>query len=84
MLEDENNDGIYLMFGMKQIPDKPIVKPIRIPLKHPFKTEGVETCLFTKDPQADFKALLKTKSVQCVTKVWFGLSIRPRLQRDIL
>ncbi|KAJ3410959.1 Ribosomal L1 domain-containing protein 1 [Chytridiales sp. JEL 0842] len=71
LLEDAT--ALWLIVGTKKMPDNHSVKPIRIPLKHAILPTDAEICLFTKDPQKDFKALLEEKKVTGVDKV-IGIS----------
>ncbi|KAI8907299.1 ribosomal protein L1/ribosomal biogenesis protein [Gorgonomyces haynaldii] len=50
----DNQPTVWLVFTTKKIHDKLKLKPVRIRIPHPFK-ENPSVCLFTKDPQREFK-----------------------------
>ncbi|KAJ3346262.1 hypothetical protein HDU83_003260 [Entophlyctis luteolus] len=64
----------WITITTKKAPLAARVKPHKIPIKHPLNPEqdSQEVCLFVKDPQKDFKALLAEKNIT-VDKV-IGLS----------
>ncbi|GAB5587735.1 proteasome-interacting protein cic1 [Umbelopsis nana] len=64
---------IWLIVGTKKIPDTRKTMPKRLALKHSVLSQGAEVCLFTKDPQKEFKELLSAKQVKRVNKV-MGIS----------
>ncbi|KAJ2960705.1 hypothetical protein NQZ79_g3906 [Umbelopsis isabellina] len=64
---------IWLIVGTKKIPDTRKTKPKRLNLKHSILPQGAEVCLFTKDPQKEYKELLSSKQVKRVNKV-MGIS----------
>ncbi|KAJ3329816.1 hypothetical protein HDU76_007084 [Blyttiomyces sp. JEL0837] len=64
LLEDEDVSTIWLVITTKKVPDSARVKPQRIPLKHPIIQPDAEVCLFTKDPQKDYKALMEKHNVK--------------------
>ena len=79
------DDTISLIIALKRIPDKVKAKPIqmyaigrslsvlispRSPLTHSLAPESQDICVFTKDPQADFKKMFQELAVPGVSKVW--------------
>ncbi|OZJ02172.1 hypothetical protein BZG36_04803 [Bifiguratus adelaidae] len=64
----EEASYVWLLIATKKISESNR-KPARIPLKHSLYGKGSEVCLFTKDPQKDYKELLEKKGVKSVTKV---------------
>merc|ERR1712000_763062 len=63
--------AIQLVVTLRQIPP-PRVRPIRIPLKHSIH-ENSDVCVFTKDPQKQFREEFSKRQVSGVSKV-IGLS----------
>ncbi|KAI8828625.1 ribosomal protein L1p/L10e family-domain-containing protein [Chytriomyces cf. hyalinus JEL632] len=64
-LEQDPKDRklFWLMVSTKKMPETIKIKPVKIPIVNSFTSESAEVCLFTKDPQKDFKALLQEKGV---------------------
>ncbi|KAG2187505.1 hypothetical protein INT44_005194 [Umbelopsis vinacea] len=71
LIEDES--VIWLIVGTKKIPDTRKAMPKRLNLKYSVLQSDAEVCLFTKDPQKEFKELLASKGVKRVNKV-IGIS----------
>ncbi|KAI8811640.1 ribosomal protein L1p/L10e family-domain-containing protein [Cladochytrium replicatum] len=81
-LDDDDEDGavangelldpdtpIYLTFGTVRIFETWRTKPQRIPVKHSMLDDTADVCLFTKDPQKDYKKILEEKGVKGISKV---------------
>ncbi|RIA96812.1 ribosomal protein L1p/L10e family-domain-containing protein [Glomus cerebriforme] len=60
---------IWLIITTFKFSDKPKLKPVSIPLKHPLYGSSTEICLITKDPQRTYKEWVKTHEVKRVQKV---------------
>ncbi|KAJ3384281.1 hypothetical protein HDU84_003048 [Entophlyctis sp. JEL0112] len=58
----------WITITTKKAPLAARVKPHKIPIKHPLNPEqdSQEVCLFVKDPQKDFKALLAEKNITVI------------------
>ncbi|KAK9765032.1 proteasome-interacting protein cic1 [Basidiobolus ranarum] len=67
LLQDE--EPIWLVVTTKKFSENSNIKPAKIPLRHPIISPGVDICLFTKDPQKEYKQLLETKGVKRISKV---------------
>ncbi|CAG8755953.1 3033_t:CDS:2, partial [Acaulospora colombiana] len=64
---------VWLIVSTHNFMGKNNDKPVIIPIKHPLYDSSTEICLFTKDPQREFKELVATKGVKQIKKV-IGLS----------
>jgi len=51
----DEEDTILLIFSLFKIPDQRTVKPIPIPIPNSLHNENLELCIFTKDPQKEYK-----------------------------
>lgn len=60
---------VWLVLSTKIPNDNSKVKPIRIPLKYPVINEESEVCLITKDPQSDYKEMLREQGITRISKV---------------
>ncbi|KAJ3193238.1 hypothetical protein HK101_005174 [Irineochytrium annulatum] len=60
----EETRYIRLVMSTKKMPERKSVKPLRIPLKHSILAPDAEVCVFTKDPQKEFKALFAEKGIK--------------------
>ncbi|KAI9026845.1 ribosomal protein L1p/L10e family-domain-containing protein [Hyaloraphidium curvatum] len=67
-------DFVFVILALKKIPDKANVKPIQIPVEHPFIKEDAEICLITKDPQREYKDLLEAKGARQLVHKVLGVS----------
>ncbi|KAG9301778.1 hypothetical protein G9A89_003325 [Geosiphon pyriformis] len=65
----QQRQTIWLTIGTKLFSEQGKDKPIKIPLRHALYGPDTEVCLFTKDPQKDFKELLSQHNVTRITKV---------------
>jgi len=65
----EEDELIYLTITLKKVPEKGKVKPITIPIPHPITNEDSEICIFTKDPQKEFKKIILDLKIPNVKKV---------------
>uniref|UniRef100_A0A7S3GEC6 Ribosomal L1 domain-containing protein 1 n=1 Tax=Palpitomonas bilix TaxID=652834 RepID=A0A7S3GEC6_9EUKA len=63
------DESINLVVALKKVPQQGRTKPFRLPLPNPIHTEDKEVCLFVKDPQRQYKDLLKEKNVDFIKKV---------------
>eukprot|EP00128_Syssomonas_multiformis_P008189 Colp12_sorted_trinity150504_noHs@17941 len=65
----EEESFIWLQIGLKKIPDTP-KRPYKIEIPNTLYAVGqTEACLFTKDPQKEYKALLQAQNVKGINKV---------------
>ncbi|CAG8780023.1 10761_t:CDS:2, partial [Acaulospora morrowiae] len=64
---------VWLIVSTHRFFDDNRDKPVIIPIKHPLYNSSTEICLFTKDPQKEFKELVATKGIKHIKKV-IGLS----------
>ncbi|KAH7106089.1 ribosomal protein L1 [Auriculariales sp. MPI-PUGE-AT-0066] len=81
--QDERDEGellpskdehVWLVIGTKTMHPEKKLKPRKIPLKHPLvDPRETSICLITKDPQREYKDLLKDKNINFVSRV-VGLS----------
>ncbi|ORX98258.1 ribosomal protein L1 [Basidiobolus meristosporus CBS 931.73] len=71
LLQDE--EPVWLVITTKKFSESSNIKPARIPLRHAIVSSGVDVCLFTKDPQKEYKQLLEKKGVKRISKV-IGIS----------
>ncbi|KAJ3207332.1 hypothetical protein HDU67_007532 [Dinochytrium kinnereticum] len=62
-------DAYWLVITTKLMPDSMKVKPHRIPLKHSLLDADADICLFTKDPQREFKNLVAETGVIGLSKL---------------
>ncbi|CAG8542433.1 2055_t:CDS:10 [Paraglomus brasilianum] len=60
---------VWLIVATHTFSEDAVARPARIPLKHPIYEADAEICLFTKDPQSQYKKLLKEKEVTKIDKV---------------
>ncbi|ORY15372.1 ribosomal protein L1 [Neocallimastix californiae] len=67
LLADES--PVWLVLATKIPPEHSKVKPIRIPLKYPIYNKDAEVCLITKDPQSEYKEMLKEQGITRINKV---------------
>ncbi|KAG4103048.1 ribosomal protein L1 [Neocallimastix lanati (nom. inval.)] len=67
LLADES--PVWLVLVTKIPPENSKVKPIRIPLKYPIYDKDTEVCLITKDPQSEYKEMLKEQGITSINKV---------------
>ncbi|KAJ3060919.1 hypothetical protein HDU99_005730 [Rhizoclosmatium hyalinum] len=69
-LEDDPSNGknFWLVVSTKKMPSSLKIKPAKIPVKHSFSDPDAEVCLFTKDPQKEYKELLESKGIK-ISKV---------------
>ncbi|KAF9268420.1 ribosomal protein L1 [Marasmius fiardii PR-910] len=61
---------IWLCVALKKSPSGMTFKPVRIPIVHPLvdpRTNGI--CLLTKDPQREYKELLKSHDIKFISRV---------------
>ncbi|ORX62488.1 ribosomal protein L1 [Basidiobolus meristosporus CBS 931.73] len=58
----QDDEPVWLVITTKRFTEKSNIKPTKIPLRHPFLNQGVDICLFTKDPQKEYKQLLEKKT----------------------
>lgn len=68
-IQDSKTSHLFITIGLKKIPEKKRIKPIQIPLTHPYRKDADQVCLITKDPQNDYKNLLKQKRITSIHKV---------------
>jgi len=59
----EESDTILLVVSLFKIPEKKVA-PIQIPLSNPIYEEDLEICVFTKDPQKEFKEKFQQQNVK--------------------
>lgn len=64
-----DDSPVWLVLSTKILPDNSKVKPIKIPLKYPIFDESSEVCLITKDPQSEYKVMLKEQGITSINKV---------------
>ncbi|ORX89530.1 ribosomal protein L1 [Basidiobolus meristosporus CBS 931.73] len=69
----QDDEPVWLVITTKRFTEKSNIKPTKIPLRHPFLNQGVDICLFTKDPQKEYKQLLEKKNIKQISKV-IGIS----------
>lgn len=62
------NDDVSLIISLKKTPDKARTKPHRVQIPHSLNSDA-SICVFTKDPQKDYKELLAKVPVAGVDKV---------------
>jgi len=43
------------------------------PLKYPIYNKDAEVCLITKDPQSEYKEMLKEQGITRINKVYFNI-----------
>ncbi|RKO89757.1 ribosomal protein L1/ribosomal biogenesis protein [Blyttiomyces helicus] len=72
-LVSDADSFIHLVLTTRKISEKKSIKPQRIPLPHSIYGEDIEVCLFTKDPQREFKDLIQEKGVKSIARV-IGIS----------
>ncbi|GET02017.1 ribosomal protein L1 [Rhizophagus clarus] len=60
---------IWLTVTTFKFSDKPKLKPVSIPLKHPLYGPSTDICLITKDPQRTYKEWVTAHKVKCIQKV---------------
>ncbi|KAI8618897.1 ribosomal protein L1p/L10e family-domain-containing protein [Chytriomyces sp. MP71] len=53
----------WLTVNTKKMPNSLKLKPVKIAIQNSFAPESAEVCLFTKDPQKEFKALLESNDI---------------------
>ncbi|KAJ3074426.1 hypothetical protein HDU98_011303 [Podochytrium sp. JEL0797] len=68
-VDPSNGQNFWLVIATKKMPSVLKIKPVKIPVKHSFAPSDAEICLFTKDPQREFKDLLEAKGITSITKV---------------
>ncbi|KAJ3026945.1 UNVERIFIED_CONTAM: hypothetical protein HDU68_004792 [Siphonaria sp. JEL0065] len=54
----------WLIVSTKKMPSSIKIKPVKIPIMHSITAKNAEVCLFTKDPQKDYKDLLEEKGIK--------------------
>jgi ribosome biogenesis protein UTP30 len=75
--EDVDEEGkalasVWLVLGLQKIPEQRHVKPIKLALPKPWKCaedELTTVCLITKDPQREYKDLIKPLGLKSVSKI---------------
>ncbi|ORX87550.1 ribosomal protein L1 [Anaeromyces robustus] len=67
LLADES--PVWLVLSTKIPPENSKVKPIKIPLKYPIYNKNSDVCLITKDPQSEYKEMLKEQGITNISKV---------------
>lgn len=60
---------VWLQVTIKELNPHRKVKPARIPLAHPLLDEQASVCLLVKDPQREYKELLREKNITSVSRV---------------
>jgi ribosome biogenesis protein UTP30 len=63
---------VYLEVGFNKIDEKSSLKPVRLSIPNPFRdasSEDLTVCLFTKDPQRQYKDLIKPMGISSITKI---------------
>lgn len=68
-LRDPSN-AVYLQLTISHLNPVSKVKPVRINLPHPLHTPGEPSvCLLVKDPQREYKDLLTSEKIKCISRV---------------
>ncbi|KAI9332527.1 ribosomal protein L1p/L10e family-domain-containing protein [Obelidium mucronatum] len=73
--DDEDNENLmdadpssgkyfWLVVSTKKMPSTIKIKPVKIPIVHSITSKNAEICLFTKDPQKEYKDLLEEKGIK--------------------
>jgi ribosome biogenesis protein UTP30 len=78
LIPDANH--LFIVISTKKIPERAAVSPIRIPIPHSYRQSTDQVCLFTKDPQREYKDLLKEKGINDVNKVIGVEKLRKKYQ----
>ncbi|KAK9760284.1 proteasome-interacting protein cic1 [Basidiobolus ranarum] len=65
----QDDEPVWLVITTKKFSEKANIKPAKIPLRHPILNQGVDICLFTKDPQKEYKQLIENKEIKQISKV---------------
>ncbi|CAG8599746.1 14112_t:CDS:10 [Funneliformis mosseae] len=73
LLSDGQPVNVWLIVSLFKFSDKPRLKPVRIPLKHPLYGSSTDICLITKDPQRTYKEWVAAHNVKWVQNV-IGIS----------
>lgn len=84
----DEDDFICLIIALKKVPEKAKVKPVRIPLTHSLY-QGSSICVFTKDPQREYKEKFNASPVEGVEKIIGVTKLRQKYsqykdKRDLL
>ncbi|KAJ8325708.1 proteasome-interacting protein cic1 [Batrachochytrium dendrobatidis] len=68
-----NSEVVWTIITTKKIPEKFKSKPVSIRLPNSILSDTAEICMFVKDPQREFKDLIKNAGVTRVSKI-IGIS----------
>ncbi|EGR27405.1 hypothetical protein IMG5_195870 [Ichthyophthirius multifiliis] len=70
-LLDLQDDFIYIEIILSQIPENYSIRPLQISLPVPIYGKNYNTrfCIFSKDPQRDYKEKIKDLDIPCIEKI---------------
>ncbi|KAH6576020.1 hypothetical protein BSLG_004546 [Batrachochytrium salamandrivorans] len=68
-----SNENLWVVIATKKMPEKLRIKPVAVPLPHPILPEDAEICLIVKDPQREYKDLIKNSGISRISRV-IGIS----------
>lgn len=61
----EDAEFLYVQIMLRTVPIKAKTKPISVPLPHPiYDADETEVCVFTKDPQKDYRRIFEEEGVK--------------------
>jgi len=73
----EREEEFSVIINLRKVPENDKLKPIRIPIPNTiYGRDGVDICLFVKDPQAEWEEFLNNNPVKNVKKVVSLKSLR--------
>ncbi|KAH6588503.1 hypothetical protein BASA61_005899 [Batrachochytrium salamandrivorans] len=68
-----SNENLWVVIATKKMPEKLRIKPVAVPLPHTILPEDAEICLIVKDPQREYKDLIKNSGISRISRV-IGIS----------